>query len=172
MAVDFNYSDINWNNWSTRKGNSELFLECLRDCFWFQHVHDFTRYRHHQQPSVLGLIITNEEDIVLGLEFLPHLGASDHKVLTFKFQCYYSYTHTFNTHYNNYKGDYESIRRESNIDWAKELGDNDVNIMLQRFMDRVYKAEEKIFPRSRPFPRKGTIPLCKTTVEAIKRKDR
>ena len=71
VAVDFNYSDINWNNWSTRKGNSELFLECLRDCFWFQHVHDFTRYRHNQQPSVLGLIITNEEDIVLGLEFLP-----------------------------------------------------------------------------------------------------
>ena len=172
VVGDFNYSDINWNNWSTGKDNSELFLECLRDCFWFQHVQEFTRYRHNQQPSILDLIITNEEDMVLGLEFLSPLGASDHKVLTFKFQCYCSYTNTSSTHYNYYKGDYELIRKELNIDWVEELGDNDVNIMLKRFMDRIYKAQEKFIPRSRPFPRKGTIPLCKTTVEAIKRKHR
>ena len=109
---------------------------------------------------------------LLRLVFLPPLGASDPKILTFKFQCYCSYTNSSSTHYNYYKGDYESIRRELNTDWVEELGDNDVNIMLQRFMDRVNRAQEKFTPRSRPFPRKGTIPQCKTTVEANKRKHR
>ncbi|MEW8545715.1 MAG: reverse transcriptase family protein, partial [Candidatus Thiodiazotropha sp.] len=172
VAGDFNYPDINWDNWCTDKEDSELFLECLRDCFWYQHVHDYTRYRLHQQPSILDLILSNEQDMVLDLEFLSPLGASDHKVLTFKFQCYCSYSSSSSTHYNYYKGDYESIRKELNINWIEELRGNDVNVMLQRLMDRVYKAQEKFIPRSRPFPRKGTIPLCKKTVEAIKRKHR
>ena len=60
VAGDFNYSDINWNNWSTGKDNSELFLECLRDCFWFQHVHEFTRYRHnqHNKQILLCMLMT------------------------------------------------------------------------------------------------------------------
>ena len=30
----------------------------------------------------------------------------------------------------------------------------------------------RYIPKSKPFPRKGTVPLCKNTVEAIKRKQR
>ena len=71
VASDFNYSDNNWDSWCTEKDSSELFLRCIKDCFWFQYAHDFTRYTLNQQPSVLDLIITNEDDMVLGLELLP-----------------------------------------------------------------------------------------------------
>ena len=78
VAGDLNYPDIKWENCNAEKEESELFLECLRDCFWYQHVQDFTRFRINQQPSVLDLIMTNEEDMVVDLEYLSPLGASDH----------------------------------------------------------------------------------------------
>ena len=55
-------------------------------------MQNYTRFRVNQQPSVLDLIMSNEEDMVVDLEFLSPLGASDHKVLTFQFNCYCSYT--------------------------------------------------------------------------------
>ena len=91
---------------------------------------------------------------------------------TFQFNCYCSHTNNYSTHFNYYKGDYESLREELKINWKDELGIGDVNSMLNNFMERVTAAKEKYIPRSRPFPRKGTVPLCKNTVEAIKRKHR
>ena len=44
--------------------------------------------------------------------------------------------------------------------------------MLQKFMDRVNSAKEKYISKSKPFPRKGTVPMCRNTVGAIKRKHR
>ena len=64
------------------------------------------------------------------------------------------------------------MRHELKIDWKEVLGNSDVNIMSQKFVERIISAKEKFIPRSRPFPRKGTVPLCKNTVEAIKRKHR
>ena len=157
-------------NIGTLKEKSELFLECLRDCFWYQHVQNYTRFRVNQQPSVLDLIMSNEEDMVVNFEYLSPLGASDHKVLNFQFNCYYSYTKNSSTHFNYYKGDYESMRHELKIDWKEILGNSDVNIMLQKFTERIISAKEKFIPRS--FSRKGTVPLCKNTVEAIKHKHR
>ena len=63
----------------------------------------------------------------------------------------------------------ESEHDNHSINWENELGNNDVNIMLQTFMDRVTSAKEKYIPKSKPFPRKGTVPLCRkcNTVEAI-----
>ena len=131
VAGDFNYPDIKWEHWYSEREESELFLECLRDCFWYQHVQNYTRFRVNQQPSVLDLIKSNEEDMVVNLEYLSPLGASDHKVLTFQFNCYCSYTKkNSSTHFNYYKGDYESMRHELKIDWKEVLGNSDVNIML------------------------------------------
>ena len=40
-------------------------------------------------------------------------------------------------------GDYESMRDELSINRENELGNNDVNIMSQKFLDRVNSAKEK-----------------------------
>ena len=94
------------------------------------------------------------------------------KVLTFQFNCYCSHTKNSSTHFNYYKGDYEAMRQELNINWEEELCNDEVNNMLKKLNDRISSAKEKFIPRSRPFPRKGTVPLCKNTVDAIKRKHR
>ena len=85
-------------------------------------MQDYTRFRVNQQPSVLDLIMSNEEDMVVNLEYLSPLGASDHKVLTFQFNCYCRYTKNSSTctHFNYYKGNYESMRHGLKIDWKEE----------------------------------------------------
>ena len=135
VAGDFNYPDIKWENWNSEREESELFLECLRDCFWYQPVQDYTRCRLNQRPSVLDLIISNEEDMVECLEYLSPLGASDHQVLTFQFNCYCSHTKNSSTHFDYYKGDYEAMRQELNVNWEEELCNDEVNNMLKKLND-------------------------------------
>ena len=47
-----------------------------------------TRVRHGQEPSVLDLVLTNEEGMIENIEYGNPLGKSDHLVLTFEFKCY------------------------------------------------------------------------------------
>ena len=64
---DFNIKEIDWNNLSSIENEnhiSTMFLECLRNCFLFQHVTKPTRYRSQNVPSVLDLILTNEEGMM------------------------------------------------------------------------------------------------------------
>ena len=43
-----------------------------------------TRVRHGQEPSVLDLVLTNEEGMIENIEYGNPLGKSDHLVLTFE----------------------------------------------------------------------------------------
>ena len=88
---DFNLPDINWKNWTTKSNNSNnlnfKFVECLRDAFMSQHVTDPTRGRGSNDPNVLELILSNDEDIIGDVENLNQLGRSDHCTLTFEILC-------------------------------------------------------------------------------------
>ena len=61
---------------------------------------------------------------------------------------YCSHSRSTSVHFNYYMGDYESMRDELSINRENELGNNDVNIMSQKFMDRVNSAKEKWAPSS------------------------
>ena len=69
---DFNYKSIDWTTWSTKSDDLTnepcQFTETLRDNFLFQHVLKPTRARIDNEPSILDLIITNEENMVQDLE--------------------------------------------------------------------------------------------------------
>ena len=74
---DFNINCIDWNNITSTENEthtSTLFLECLRDSFLYQHVKEPTRYRSQNVPSILDLILTNEESMVSNLQYKPGLG--------------------------------------------------------------------------------------------------
>ena len=83
---DFNLPDINWKNWTTKSNNPNnlnlKFIECLRDAFMSQHVTDPTRGRGSNNPNVLDLILSNDEDIIGVVVNLCPLGRSDHCILT------------------------------------------------------------------------------------------
>ena len=81
LAGDFNYPDIDWSTWTTSKSQNHESQKCIDACsdtFLHQHVLEPTRYRHGQHQNVLDLILTNEEDMIQNIEYLPSIGISDH----------------------------------------------------------------------------------------------
>ena len=93
----FNYGKICWNTWSTSSNESSIdfkFIECIRDCYLFQHVNKPTRGRFNQDPHVLDLILTNEDGMVTDIEHYSSLGKRDHSILKFNFNCYFQQTNT------------------------------------------------------------------------------
>ena len=88
---DFNFPQIDWELEVSRAPTnhySHAFLDVLRDFFLFQHVQHPTRFRLGETPSVLNLVLTNEEGMVTHFEHLPGLGSSDHCILQFTLVCY------------------------------------------------------------------------------------
>ena len=88
---DFNMKEIDWGNVtsiSSDQHHSSKFLNTVQDCFLHQHIQYPTRYRHGQEPSILDLILTNEEGLVKNVKYLPGLWKSDHICLRFQVICY------------------------------------------------------------------------------------
>jgi hypothetical protein len=86
---DFNFKEIDWENNNTNVGPEHLaskFLESVRDTYLYQHVKQATRYRGDNQPSLIDLILTNEEEMIDNVVCNAPLGNSDHEILEFNFQ--------------------------------------------------------------------------------------
>ena len=56
--------------------------------------------------------MTNEENVLGGIDYQSTLGKCDHKVLQFEFNCYTILTHTVRTKVCYDKADYQSINIE------------------------------------------------------------
>ena len=81
---DFNYPQIDWDSYSTTgtiEDASFLFIECVHDCYWEQHVKEPSRGTN--KPSLLDLV----EGKVQELDIEAPLGASDHGVIDVIFKC-------------------------------------------------------------------------------------
>ena len=81
MIGDFNYPEIDWDNHHTNQPENHrasLFIKTTQDLFLHQHTTENTRYREGQIPSLLDLVLTNEDDIIDNIQYLPPLGRSDH----------------------------------------------------------------------------------------------
>ena len=89
---DINLPLINWSSWtcSNNSDNSfdDTFINCLRDSFLHQHVTIPTRTRYIQNPSILDLILPNDDGMISSLSYQSPLGKRDHSILTFNFHCY------------------------------------------------------------------------------------
>ena len=85
IVGDFNYWNIDWQNVCTEKEpNTNAAVACLLKCprtnCFIQHVLTPTRGRGTPTPSILDLVIINE-DFVESVDHLSPLGKSDHSVL-------------------------------------------------------------------------------------------
>jgi hypothetical protein len=72
------------------------------------------------------------------------LGHSDHCVITFKFRCYFEQINTSTERWNFFKGNYDFMRNEINIDWDNILVDENSNIFLDKFNLGKQKSIPKI----------------------------
>ncbi|MEW8545255.1 MAG: reverse transcriptase family protein [Candidatus Thiodiazotropha sp.] len=118
---DFNMKEIDWVNYEATESEnhiSNIFLEGIKDTFFFQHIKEPTRYREGNIPSLLDLVFTNEENMVNNVKYLPSMGRSDHIVLNFNFNCYTETIFSCFERYNFHKGDYKScVDVLQEVDW-------------------------------------------------------
>ena len=79
LMGDFNYPDIDWENYEGGGPNSRMFLECLEDGFLTQHIKEPTRGQ-----ACLDLIISKEPDLVEEIEIQGNFASSDHNLIKFQ----------------------------------------------------------------------------------------
>ena len=152
---DFNFKEINWCEMTTSVNETHIssqFLECFRDTNFFQHILNPTRYREGNESSVLDLILTNEEEIVTNIKYLPGLGKSDHLVIDFSLICYTVQEKKCSIEKRNFfKGAYDRIRDQlSRIDWHQELNDMNLPQSWSQFAEININLIQNHIPVSKP----------------------
>ncbi|XP_066935451.1 uncharacterized protein [Clytia hemisphaerica] len=182
IVGDFNYKDINWENWSTPHDDTkedEQFLEALRDSFFYQHVDEPTRARGTDTPSLIDLILTNEESQVSNITYLSPLHKSDHSVLSFTFECYLE-TECIIENYNYNKADFEAMKGHfENSDWVtgfhQKAGNANVNDCWKMLRDKLFELRNRYVPRTKgkhAYGKKGSFAIDQDIQQSLKEKRR
>ena len=150
---DFNLKEIDWNinnSRSTEVHIASQFLECVRDCFLYQHVKNYTRYRSGFEPSLLDLVFTNEENMIESINHMSGLGKSDHLQLEFIFNCYTEITQTLVTKLIFFKGNYTSLSGElARLNWLQEFNGCDLSASWEKLTEKLSNLIESHIPVSK-----------------------
>ena len=67
ILTDFNYHRIGWVDYSpnsTINNSNYKFLETTRDCFFQQYAESTTRDRNPDNPFLLDLVMSNNDDLM------------------------------------------------------------------------------------------------------------
>ena len=184
IVGDFNYRDINWSTGTTSCSENSIeakFIETIRNCYLHQHVEKATRKRGNDDPSLLDLILTDEEMQVSDVSHLSPLGKSDHSVMTFNYHCYLDYTKPKES-YHFPKGDYISMRNDLvNSNWIHEYTDLADQLTVEdlwlSLKGKLIELRKKFVPKqvssNKPsWKMKGSYPINKITQQALKDKKR
>jgi endonuclease/exonuclease/phosphatase family metal-dependent hydrolase len=175
---DFNLKFIDWETWTAEEPETHFahyFLETLRDKYFSQHVLLPTRYRVDQEPSLLDLIISNDDNYISEVRYCAPLGKSDHVVLRFSIQCYADRALTSDRRPIYHKGDYEKMREHlSVIDWDSNLEVcTNVNTMWDTFMDVIDAQIKTHIPTTNPHNsgrKSKPLWLSRNALRLVKRK--
>ena len=123
ICGDFNYREIYWLNEASRdRGHISTFISTIQECFLHQHVTEPTRFPVGEEPSLLDLILSNEESLVHNLTYNSGLGDSDHVSLSFGLICNKDEEKVPQLLLNFFKADYGAIKNDlRNINWEEML---------------------------------------------------
>ena len=178
---DFNYPEVDWESWTSNKANvshpSWKLINCLQDNFLYQLVDFNTRHRQGQKPSLLDLVITNDDTMVDEIKSLGPLGKSDHVIFFFDMFCYIeSDDDTTDGKFLYNKGDYDKLRNDlSSIDWEDEMKNLDANKSWELFANTMYEAMENNIPKTKtrqnePERRHKPLWMNKDAMRKVKKK--
>ena len=181
LLGDFNFPTINWENWTTphmEDSKEEKFLDALRDAYLYQHVDEPTRCRGTDDPSLIDLILTGEENQILNLDYLSPLGKSDHSSLAFNFACYAN-PKSAQTRYIFASADFQSTNNDLTLrDWKQDFKnasvDTSVDDLWKTFKEAILDLRNRFVPLKEIgntfWKNKGKIPIKKELRDEIKRK--
>ena len=174
---DFNLPDIDWEYCTTNTETSDLnfeLIECLRDCFWHQHILEPTRARGDATPSILDLIISNEEGMVSDVLIQNPIGKSDHSTISFTFHGH-TKSNSTNLKRDYNKADYESMKAMLDINWEELLENKCVEEQWTLLSSKIDEAIKKYVPIkkvSNNFSSKGNVPVSHKLKKLIRRKEK
>lgn len=105
---DFNFPDINWRKLLKEgESSSALFVDTYLHSGFIQLVKKPTRFRNQDEPSLLDLILSSDENLISSVEHLTPIGKSDHDVLVATMQLSIMKTDSVINPIRNYwKGNY------------------------------------------------------------------
>ncbi len=110
---DFNSPDINWelmHSSKTENSFEQKLLHLVSEEFLTQHVTMDTRFRSGQQSSCLDLVISRDENCILGLSTQAPFGLSDHCVLVWEYSHFSAPVTRAIGERNIWKGDYKKMK--------------------------------------------------------------
>ncbi|CAH8429139.1 unnamed protein product [Dicrocoelium dendriticum] len=87
---DFNLHNLEVSAWPSEQFKADL-QELIVNVLLYNHVTTHTRFKTVNKPSILDLVLTNEERMIDKLLMDSPLGLSDHVVITFEYVCYAEY---------------------------------------------------------------------------------
>ena len=148
IVGDFNFADINWNKWEGHTVASNNFLHTIQGLFLMQHITFPTRARGSNEPSLLDLVISND-DFIDNIEYLSPLGKSDHSVLSISCKIQQQ-MEDYGIKLNYNKGNYEGLREFLTCDWKSELNvkDSSIDDMWKTFTHKMLEGIEAFIPGS------------------------
>ena len=178
IVGDFNFREINWKTLTTSFGESSAeskFIETIRDTFLHQHVTEVTRSRGNNIPSLIDLILSDEESQVSGIQHHSPLGKSDHNIILFDFHCYLDFSKPKETFVYAMRDD---VRRSGwSASFVSSVRNNDVSIdeSWNLLKSELHRLRSDFVPKftssAKPnWNEKGTFPVSKTTRDAIQMK--
>ena len=130
---DFNRKTINWDTVSSTSGDDCAFIEAVRDGFLTQHILSPTRGRGTNDPSLIDLVFSTDEQEIENIDITAPLGKSDHaiikvlyrsnpEILPDKITCDYS------------KADYQKFVNKMDINWIDQLNVDGIDQMWMHFV--------------------------------------
>jgi len=166
---DFNYRTIDWENMSSSSNIEKRFIKCISDNYLHQHVDEPTRWRGTDKPSLLDLILTNEENMVTDIEYQAPVGNSDHAVIVFKFNCYAEENVDIFIKKKYHQANYRKMKQHmQSINWEDICGEKDVGDMCMEILKVYDDLEEKYVPIvKKKSTYKDQMPLDKATRELV-----
>lgn len=147
---DMNYPEIDWINSATHTSEEHPayeFLECVQNNFLWQHVFEPTHYRAKQAANILDIVMTNEQNMINGIQYEEPIGKSHHTTLVWNMECYIEQTSTRVKKYLYDKADYESIRAEfAKVDWDEALKDKSTQEMWTTISSKIRDVAKSYTP--------------------------
>ena len=157
LVGDFNFPTINWsdeNAIGTRRID-RAFQIAVNDNFLTQTVNRPTRFRDGQTPALDDLVITNREELIKNIEYLPPLGKSDHICMDIKIAVGKNTSNnsqvTKDTKLMYHRGDYTCMRSKvMQVEWVNELKNKSAEASWQFFKDIIIRETTACVPTSAP----------------------
>ena len=170
---DFNRKDINWETVSATSEEDTNFIVAVQDSFLVQHILEPTRGRGKDEPSLLDLFFSTQEEAIEEINHLAPLGKSDHSLIEVIYQIKIEIIPP-KTILNYEKGDFEKMRKVLDIDWKDTFQSNgaDLDEMWEIFNKLFNDAVQECIPKKVLRSSTKTVSLDNSTLRKRKQKQR